>query len=170
MRKTLLSVTLVAVLLASSLSAAAAPLTGTIVGGVRTHGSDLDPYVYLEANLVDNFALGVEHYHNRLDLSLWLGLNRGFYGEVNWANGLSSKPQSAELGLWSELDLSDRALVYGWVGAKRQLVGAGTTSLSLNAEAHLTLSGSVYLVVGGGVDLAQSASNTNGWLGIGYNF
>lgn len=97
MRKIIFTVTVLAVLLTASLSAAAAPFSGTIVGGFRTHDSDLDPYIYLEGNVLDNLALGVEHYHNHLGLSLWLGLTRGFYGEVNWANGISSSPESAEL-------------------------------------------------------------------------
>ena len=170
MRKSIVAVTVLAVLLTASMAAAAAPFSGTIVGGVRTHGSDLDPYVYLEGSVLDNLALGVDYYHNHLGLSVWLGATRGFYGEVAWANGISSKPQSAELGLWTQFNVFDQAVVYGWVGAKRLLTGPATTALSLNAEAEFPLSNSFYAVIGGQGEFAQNDTTFNGWVGPGVRF
>lgn len=170
MRKSIVALTVVAVLLTASLSAAAAPFSGTIVGGVRTHASDVEPYIYLEGSVLDNLAVGVDYHRKHLALSVWLGWTRGFYGEVQWTNGFTSKPQSAELGLWSQFNVADRAVVYGWVGAKRQATSPAITRLSLNAEAQVPLSGAVYAVVGGSADFGQNVSDFNGWLGLGYQF
>lgn len=170
MRKAIVTATVLAVLLTASLSAAAASFPLSVVGGVRTHDSDLDPYVYVEGDVVDNLSIGVEYYHSQLALSLWLGLTRGFYGEVKWADGISSNPQSAEVGLWSQLELFDQGAVYGWVGAKRLLNGPATTALSLNAEAEFPVSDSLFAVIGGKAELAKNDNDFNGWLGLGYRF
>lgn len=164
MKRSLFVVVLLAVVLTASLSAAAQL---SVSGGVRSHSSTLDPYVYVEASLADNLDLGFEYYRSRLGLSLWSGVNRGFYGELFFA---SSALDRAEIGLWHEFDLSDRSLLIGWLGARRQLAGSQFTSVSLNAELQQRLDGSLYLVAGAGAAFGNNNTDVSGWVGLGFGY
>lgn len=170
MRKSLIAIGLLVALLTGSMAASAAPLSGMLVGGVRTHGTDLDPYLYAEGAIRENLSLGLEYYHRMIHLSAWFGADGGLYSEVTWDGGVNLSPVSAELGLWREAILSDSVVAYGWFGAKRQLVGTPATWLTINGEAQVALNGPFRAIIGATAEFAEGARSLNGWVGIGYSF
>jgi len=167
MRKSILALALFVVLITGSIASAQ---SNELVLGARYDAGKFHPYVYFETLLRNRITFGAEYWNGNVALALWFGVDRGFYAEARWTNGLSTSPDAGEIGVWQQVDLSDQLELYGWFGVKRTLKAPVTTSVTLNGEAHWRLNNLYHLIVGGRVDSSHGASDLSAWVGVEYNF
>lgn len=159
---------LVMLLALGTWTAMAAPI-GQLSGGLMTSEDGTEPYFYGEIQVVDNLAVGLQYNPKVVTLSLWSGMDRGLYAQGSWSDFGLVKPDVAELGVWTDLNLSTDFNVVAWGGVKA-VTGDNRLQLSLNAEADIPIHESISMLAGANLSLFGPGTSTRAWVGLATRF
>jgi len=137
--------------------------------GVVVEGDETYSYAYGQIDLSPSLAAGLAYYSTgAFELSLFHGVERGFYGELELPTG-GGNPV-IEVGVWANTHLSPSANVVGWLGAQTALSGDEGVWVRANAEAEIALSGPFALFVGADTTIFKKNNTSSIWAGVGYHF
>ncbi|GEM_PF-2920917 len=169
MRRSMLVLAVLAVfaVAVAAYPAPAAAQSGWIAAGVWVGNAGTN-YAYLTGELYisDKASLGIEYQAQEIAVSVWYGLNRGFYGQV----AFSDYSPRWEAGVWGSTMLSSTIEAAAWIGATSHLKDGEKVEFTARAEAYVPFGRSLFGLIGVDGVFVDGKHSFTGRVGIGTNF